>query len=53
MRMGTPTPEAPRPNRRRAIVVCSAFAVILSGVIYYLWTNHAYLSHLPPAEPGA
>lgn len=36
-------PEETKPNRRRAVVFTSAFAVVLSGVIYYSWVNNAYL----------
>jgi HEAT repeat protein len=36
-------PDAPKPNRRRAIVVTTVFALVLGSVTYYLWTNHAYL----------
>jgi len=41
--MDTPKPDAPKPNRRRAVITCTVFALVLGGVIYYLWTNHAYL----------
>jgi hypothetical protein len=39
----TPTPEEAQPNRRRAVVACSVFAVVLAGTIYLLRTNLAYL----------
>ena len=38
-----PASDTPKPNRRRAVVFCATFAVILSGAVYYLWANHAYL----------
>ncbi|MHC4252635.1 MAG: hypothetical protein ACYS9X_26250, partial [Planctomycetota bacterium] len=36
-------PGAAKPNRRRAIIVCSVFAIVLAGTIYLLRTNLAYL----------
>jgi len=36
-------PEEAKPNRRRAVVVTTVFALVLGSIIYYLWTNHAYL----------
>ena len=51
--MDMPEPDAPKPNRRRAIIVCTIFAVVLGGIFYYLWTNHAYLKwRFIGSEPG-
>jgi hypothetical protein len=36
-------PDAPKPSRRRAVVVCAVFAVVLAATIYLLRTNLAYL----------
>ena len=41
--MDAAAPETAKPNRRRAIVACSVFAVVLAGTIYLLRTNLAYL----------
>ena len=39
----TAPPEAPKPNRRRGVIFSTVFALVLGGIIYSLWTNHAYL----------
>jgi len=41
--MDQTTPDTPKPNRRRAVVVTTVFAIVLGGIFYSLWTNHAYL----------
>jgi HEAT repeat protein len=41
--VNAPAPETPKPNRRRAVIVTTVFALVLGSIIYYLWTNNAYL----------
>jgi len=51
--MALTIPDSPKPNRRRAVVVTTVFALILGCIIYYLWTNHAYLKwRFIGSEPG-
>jgi len=46
-------PEQPKPNRRRAVVVTTVFALVLGCIFYYLWRNHAYLKwRFVGSEPG-
>jgi hypothetical protein len=35
--------ETTKPNRRRGVIFTTVFALVLGSIIYYLWTNHAYL----------